>query len=378
MFELAPRTQVRENIEVWLEDREPTINFAAYELGHDIQDDNLIASIIMFREENPNQEVVLVTSDSGLTLMAKANRLGIPTTKLPDKFKLSEEPDPEQVRINELENELRELKLQVPRLSLVIKDGSQHIVFTIPHQVEPTEDRLENEIGRIKKRYPKIENLSRQVQELPEHLASLSVLAYKLNASLGNTILPEDIEDYNNKLDKFYQAYGEYLKRNIHYQNLKRRTIELYVFVANDGSAPAEDIDVILHFPDGFRLTDAEGYPNSPSPPEPPREPRTQMQKMTESISVPLLDMKSINYHIPDTIIAPQNVSSPIIKRTNSYEVSFHVQRLKHKLQEPTEPLYVIFDSFESAQSFHIDYQILAANVPNEVTGQLHVEIKKE
>ncbi len=81
---------------------------------------------------------------------------------------------------------------------------------------------------------------------------------------------------------------------------------------------------------------------------------------------------------IPDTVLPPQNVSAPNIRNTGSYNVDFHIQRLKHKLQEPTDPLYVIFESFESARSFNIDYRLLAANIPNEVTGQLHIIIEKD
>jgi hypothetical protein len=51
---------------------------------------------------------------------------------------------------------------------------------------------------------------------------------------------------------------------------------------------------------------------------------------------------------------------------------------LKHKLKEPAEPLYVVFESFQDAHSFHIDYRILAANVPEEISGQLHIAIRKE
>lgn len=64
LFESTSRAHIRENVEMWLEDRDPTIDFAAFKLNHNIQDDNLIASIIMYREENPKTEVLLVTSDT--------------------------------------------------------------------------------------------------------------------------------------------------------------------------------------------------------------------------------------------------------------------------------------------------------------------------
>jgi len=82
--------------------------------------------------------------------------------------------------------------------------------------------------------------------------------------------------------------------------------------------------------------------------------------------------------NISKPILPLPNVSTLNIKPMNSYNVDFHIQRIKHKLQESAEPLYIVFDSFESAQSFQIDYRILAANVPNEVVGKLHVIIEKD
>jgi hypothetical protein len=354
------------------------IDFAAFQLSHDIQDDNLIASIIKFREEKPGIGVILVTSDAGLTLRGKANRLGISTVKLPDNLKLPEEPDPQQKRIRELEQELRELKLKVPQLSLAFENGSQHTTFALPRPVELTQDELEDKLEKIKQRYPKRGHQSTQPRELPEHLASMAEAVASLSVSLGDLlILPEDIDNYNTRLDKFYQAYIEYLRNNAWYQDLKRRTVKLTIFVANDGSAPAEDIDVFMHFPSGFELTDEQGFPETPRPPKPPPEPKTQMQKLYESISRSFeTELVSAPY-MPGPILPPPNVSAPNIKPTNSYDVDFHVQRIKHKLQESTDPLFVVFESFESAQSFQIDYRILAANVPTEIAGQLHVIIEK-
>jgi hypothetical protein len=376
LFESASRALVDDNVEMWLEDRDPTIDFAAFELSRDIQDDNLIASIIMFRDENPEKEVVLVTSDAGLTLVAKAKRLGISTTKLPDRFKLLDEPDPEQARIRELEKQLRELRLQVPHVSLAFEDGRQHTVFTLPRPTEPTDAEIREEMRRIKRGYPRIERRPRQTGEVPEHSSSMADALAALSASIWNSVSREDIDDYNTRLDKFYQAYGEYLRASIQHQNLERRAIKLEVFVANDGSAPAEDIDVFMHFPGGFELTDAEGFPSPPTRPEPPQKPRTPMEKLHDRTQR-LVSMPPLTAHVPGPIVPPPNVSVPTIKKTNSYDVSFHVQRVKHGLQEPAEALYVVFGSFEAAQSFHVDYEILAANVPSKVTGQLHVVVEK-
>ncbi len=367
------QANIRDGVEMRLEDREPMVNFAEFQLDQDVQDDQLIASIIMFRNERREAEVILVTSDAGLTLITKAKRQGIPTVTMPDNLKLAEKPDPNQIRIRELEQTVRALELKIPQISLVFGDGSQHATFVLPHPTELTPEEIASKQKLLEQQYPKMEQESKQTNVLPRHLASA-----RLNASMGNTLLPEDIRKYNTELDEFYRAYSEYLPRNLWYENLGHRTIKLLIFAANDGTAPAEDVDVFLHFPDGFKLTDERGFPNVPETPEPPAKPRTQMQRLLESLSGGLVSMPPLMTRIPDTVLPPQNVSAPNIRNTGSYDVDYHIQRLKHKLQEPADPLYVIFESFKNARSFHIDYRLLAANVPNEVTGQLHIIIEKD
>ena len=377
LFESGSQAHLRDGVDIWLEDRDPVIDFAACQLNHKIQDDNLIASIIICQTETPEAEVILITSDAGLALMAKANRQGIETTKLPDNLRLAEELDPDQKRIRELEQELRELKLQVPQLSLTFKDGSQHATFVLSSPVDLTREELENRLKEIKQRHPKMKEQSEQVRELPEHKVFTAI---ELATSLAsrNFASPEDIVEYNKKLDEFYQAYVEYLQKGIWFQNLKRRTAKLSILVTNNGTVPAKDVDVFMHFPDGFNLINEQDFPEPLKPPQPPSKPKTQMQKLTESISGPRMAAPALTSYIPESISPPPNVSAPTIRRANSYDVSFYVQRIKHKLQEPVDALYVAFESFESAQSFHIDYRMLAANVPNEVTGKLHIIMRKE
>ena len=84
------------------------------------------------------------------------------------------------------------------------------------------------------------------------------------------------------------------------------------------------------------------------------------------------------DHPVSGPIAPPPNVSAPKIKHTNSYDVSYHVQKVKHNLHESFNPLYIVFDSFEEARSFHIDYRILAANIPDEIKGKLNIVLKKE
>lgn len=371
------QVNIRDNVEMRLEDREPMVNFAEFQLDQSIQDDQLIASIIMFRNEEHKAEVILVTADAGLTLKVKAKRQGIPTITMPDNLKLAEELDSNQIHIRELEQKVRALEIKIPQISLVFADGSQHTTFVLPHPMELLPEEIVSKQKLLEQQYPKVKQRFKQTSRLPEHLASMAEVVAKLTASMGN-LLPEDIEKYNTELDKYYQAYYKYLPKELQYGNLRRRTIKLSIFAANDGGAPAEDVDVFLHFPNGFKLTDEQGFPNAPETPEPPVKPRTQRERLLETMSGTLVSMPPMMSRIPGAVLPPQNISAPNVRNTGSYDVDFHIQRLKHKLQEPADPLYVIFESFENARSFKIDYRLLAANIPNEVTGHLHVIIEKD
>ena len=64
LFESPAGTSLRDNINIVFEDRDPVIDFAAHQLSPDIQDDHLIASILMYQNEAAGTETVLVTSDA--------------------------------------------------------------------------------------------------------------------------------------------------------------------------------------------------------------------------------------------------------------------------------------------------------------------------
>lgn len=384
LFVSGSQAHVRDGVEIRLEDRDPTIDFEAFQLNHDIQDDHLIASIIMLRNEEPGADVILITSDAGLALMAKARRLSIQTTMLPDNLKLTEEPDPNQLHIRELEEKIRALELKIPQLSLTFEDGNNHFTYVLQPPIELTREELAVKLQAIEQQYPKLNHPKlnhqpkEQIGDMPEQLASVAEAVASVNAYYYAIFLPSaEIDRYNTELDKFYQTYAEYVRSDVSFQNLKHRSIKLSLLVANDGTAPAEDVDVFLHFPDVFELKDERGFPKHPIPPDPPAKPRTQMAQLlglgngARMILPHLITRK-------DSILRPPNVSAPNIKRTSGFDVNFHVQRIKHRLQESAEPLYIVFESFERAKSFQISYRMLAANLPSEVTGKLGVVIRKD
>ena len=373
---------LNEHIGILFEDRDPLLDYQTYQLNKEIQDDQLIASVIVCRIENPGYETLLVTSDYGLHLLTKARRQEITTVTLPDNLKLAEEPDPEQKRIKELEQKIHELTQKLPQPALIFSNESQHLKFDLYPATEVTASEIQEKAKKIRQEFPKLETSPSDASKSNRSQSTPGSLAAAIAAmSTGNedTISAKDAEEYNRELDKFYQSYEKYLEAENRYSNFLKRVIKLNVLVTNTGTAPAEDLDVFMHFPDGFELLDEDELPEPPEPPQPPARPLTQRQKILRIVNPPAVSTYSTFFPSQNIggIRPTPNVSSPRITRSNSYDVDLQVRKVKHNLSEELDLLFVVFDSFENASSFQIDYRILAGNLPQEVEGKLHVIIQK-
>jgi hypothetical protein len=85
-----------------------------------------------------------------------------------------------------------------------------------------------------------------------------------------------------------------------------------------------------------------------------------------------------LNPRVPDVRFRQvTNLSLTKLKKTNSYDVGFHVTKLKHTMSEPLSVLYVIFEGYESAKSFHVDYSLIAANMPIAYESGLDIIVEK-
>jgi hypothetical protein len=97
------------------------------------------------------------------------------------------------------------------------------------------------------------------------------------------------------------------------------------------GTVPAEDIDIHLHFPDGFELVDSADYPKPPTEPNTPYKPKNRLD-------IPGLGISGFpRIHIPN----PQNMNidseRPTIRKSNSYDVDYNRSYLKHNYNSPRQ-----------------------------------------
>lgn len=367
-------TQLRDGVELEYA-KEPTVDFEHYSLRREISDDHLIASCLTYDESELDRDLVLVSGDTGPRL--KARQHGFKALPLPDRYELPSALDAVEKEKKQLQRRIQQLENRFPKLGLAFADGENQLKTAVQQPFTMSEEEKERQISNIKYKHSKqsipSKSESEQSQSSLLSWAQAPSIASQFAGNL-NEIPPNEIQRYNSELDQFYYDYETFLQKYVQNRNLQRRTICLDIRLFNQGTAPSKDIDVFMHFPDGFDLYDEDTKPQTPERPDPPTSPRNRSEMM-----YPLSNFRDWS-HLPRTtpyVPIQGNVSSPEIKKSNSYEVSYEVQSLKQHMDEPCEPLYVSFNSFESVKSFGIEYRINAADLPDEVTGTLHVVVAR-
>jgi hypothetical protein len=357
-------SKVRDGVELDLSGIDPAPDFAGpRHLNLQLADDSIIAAVLDYRESHPEVKVLLLTAD--LTLIVKARHYQIDTLQMPDDLRLPDEPNPDEQKIKELEKAVRLFKNRVPDLVLVFDNGKDHKTFEI-HSPDPNNEAGINAAMRaVKEKYP----LTRPEPPAPTSTEEFSA---RLNEHIAEAFkdLTASMQllqgDYDLRLKRWYGVYEKYLREVAEFEALQLRTIQLNLILVNRGTCPAEDVDINLHFPDGFIMYNEDERPECPDEPSPPSH--TAFDPGLAFIRPSL-----------SNLMAPElpNSHMPKIRRTNSYDVTIPCGRLKHEYVYNCEPLYLAFDSFEGAKPFSFAYNLHAANAPVSEKGELHIVTNK-
>lgn len=361
------RGVVRENVLAEFIPADPRIVFADHNLRPDIQDDWLIASVIERKASSGSERCVLVTSDLGLKLKCRGHQIEV--LQLPPELKLPEEDDSEAKRIRQLEAENLTLKSAAPILNLSFAGGASVLKLefkpAIAFDAEAAARKLVAEKSRLKF-FPTIRR-----EDLAEPGTIAAIMAKNLDLVAGYS--RDDIDRYNSSLQEYFDRHLEELEEQNLYDNILQRSHYIDLGVTNNGTTPAEEITVHLHFPDGFTLRFKDEFPERPEFPNPPSEPLSWSEKMQTSFQ-PI--------HMPDYSLPHVDLSaigrpreSSTIKRTNSFDVDFEFGKLKHGFTKELRGMVLTLEAPAKPISFQIDYEIHAANLPKPSLGKLHVVI---
>jgi hypothetical protein len=359
-----PPCILREGVEAQFVAHEPLLDFSSHNLSRHIGDDWLLAAALELRDTSESGQVVLVTQDLGLKIKARTHE--IRSASVPETYKLPDDLDEDQKKIKELEAQIRQIKMQMPALSLIFEDGTNRLrqILQLPRKTPP--DVVPRELAELRAKFPKLDSALEIGREALLHSPPLSA-----------------IHEYNKKLDSFYARFEKYIHERDEFPQTQARQIQFDIRLLNTGNTPAEDIDILMHFPDGFTMfEDKEELPLPPSEPLPPGQPLSPLQEtlkglqgfsVSQALAAQLNPLTNFDFTPP---VGPRNVSRPKIRKTNSYDVESHVEELKHNFTANLGRFFIGFDSWKSARSFSIDYDLYASNLPDKVEGKLHVIVE--
>lgn len=335
-------------------------DLAALGLDREVNDDRLIGSVIGFSHANPEARILLCADDYGLKL--KAPHYSIEILNLPDEYGLDDDPDPLEAKVKELEQKIRLYENRAPKLRVAFQDSKEHVRIELSPPVALTEADIAERVDTA------------AIKECPPYhppvMPSIHDLRSVSLGMIGFVPSSDEIKRYEKERKAFLEASRDYWTKWSDLENRRRLTAELKLFVVNDGTAPAEDILLLLHIPDGVDVVDKEPEAlRKPLPPVGPRPFPEVLRMAMPALSLPAAKIPAVG--------PPANVSRPLIRRTNSFTVSFQIGKLIQKRREPLDVFYLIFDGFDTAHSFAIDYQFSSASVPDIVKGQANVVVEK-
>jgi hypothetical protein len=171
----------------------------------------------------------------------------------------------------------------------------------------------------------------------------------------------EEIDRYNKEFSCYPKRYKQYLYELRECQ--KRCGIHFQIAIINDGTAPAEDVDVSFHFPDGFDMCSEDDLPDPPHKPSLPQKPKTFVEQMRESMT----NIQNL-YRAPSVKL----LTSYMLKRTNGYDFTDSFRLIKHHEKAILPELFLFFPSYEQIKSFQCTYRITVANLPDIVDGVIN------
>lgn len=357
-------SKLSDGVELNLLANDPSSEFAAAKhLNFQLADDLIIATLLEYQESHPDAKVLLVSAD--LTFIVKARHYQINTVKPPEHLRLPDDPTPEEQEIKALEGELRLYKNRVPDLVLVFDDGKDHKTFQIHSPNASDESEIHAAMNAIREKYP-------LTKPEPPPPTTGDELTARLTDHMGQvfkdiTATMQGLQgDRDLRLKRWYGTYEQYLREVAEFEARQLRTIQIDLMLMNMGTCPAEDVDINLHFPDGFIMYNEDEQPERPDEPSAP------------SLTAFDPGLAFIRPLMPE-LMAPElpNPHIPKIRKTNSYDVTIRCGGLKHEYVYNCNPLYLAFDSFGGASSFSFKYNVHAANAPLSQRGELHVILDK-
>ncbi|WJJ99754.1 PIN domain-containing protein [Elizabethkingia anophelis] len=318
------------------------------------QDDLIIASILEYKNELPEIQVVYISNDTGARL--KSDALGITCLKLPDEYLLDDEVDPTEKENQKLQRELNTLKNLQPKIDLSFTDNKKFFIREANEAIRDLDSfldvALESEYNKLPKLVSNVKSTGSKLQDVLTNYAGLN---------------KEQVEKYNSNLDNYFEAYKNYLIKLHEQKSYDRNILRLDLEISNRGTCPGTDVDVFLTFPKNIRIKSEKHLKEIAwTKPKIPQKPINgfDMAYLINSYyahgSHPFKTMGRSSFSVADSII------------------NVHLNTIKHNQKYHLHPIFVEYDDIIEAEAFKIEYLITIGNLPNKIEGVLNISFERE
>ena len=351
-FMEEPETEVRSNVTWLFLPYEPQIDFRNENLSKTVADDHLIASVLDFSRQSELSPIVVV-ADIGLKNKLRYRQIDV--LVLTDDLRIPVEPSLLERENEELRKKLARIESRTPKLSIAFEGGVQHQVL---HARDPKSYKVKS-LEQIKEEYPFKSRSGKR--DLSPSLSNFH--------AIEQGIIDKRISTYNQQLREFFSDYQKYFD----IFNDWKEEICMYhavkLVIANDGTAPASNVDVELYFPEGVIPVDKDDIPERSKPPVVPEKNQGILASYFTDIGH--LDFQEISKNQQKWLTAHLSGTTNIELNENSVCISY--PKLKHGFSEISDPLIFRFASRDVVGSFNIDYRLSANEMPDAVEGKLHI-----
>lgn len=361
------QAEIRSNAHLKMLDAEPTVDFGSNRLNREVEDDRLIAHAIQWAEHYPDAPATILTADTGVRMKALGRNLPVMLWE-DNEHKLPPEPDPEDKKIKDLEAKVRKYESRVPVLRLEFCDGEQHCQYAL---AEDSAERIAVKMTDLKWQYPKLQAPAPRKQITPTGNSMIDKMNLISQASFRMSepfirMSETGRQQYNERLDKFYEKYERFLEELSYYQS---HVIRLDILLANQGTCVANNVDVELQFPQSMRVSARYKLQAEPKPPEKP----DPFDYLGMRHSFP--DINPRLFSTPAIVPIAANVLGPHFESQNI--VHYEVKRAKHNLPVELDSLFVDYETSDDVEPFAIDYRLFADDISDVVSGKLHVIVQR-
>jgi PIN domain len=241
----CPREPVRikEGVFLMAARKEPRIEWSALELDENVQDDRILARMLLFKEEYPERDVRFLTNDYAALL--KADDRNIPTLMpdgkvlAPRALKSTVEAELEATR-----KELNDYRNRAPKLEFGFDDGQK------------TTETVVCSTSGYNATYAEVLAQALDEDYVPKQIIEQRAEFEKILKAAKGHVSDYDVREFAEDYEAYLAKLEAARKREL--MGKYGRRCELTFIIENVGTAPITDLAIELAFPAGTLVIDAD------------------------------------------------------------------------------------------------------------------------